>query len=360
MKNIWKIVGVVLVTYSLIVGLLIPLTTGIRGVSPTIAQPGAPLALTLSNAYNANFTSDKDNYQGRIRLNTNQAICATRIEVHRHDSMTLYFEVPAGRLPIQRVLPNGKTAPFPLLELLGDNNGYSSLERVIFFQNDTTAPLANDSDFCAGTAYETTVEQGMTFPFLNILEETIRNLYYHVPMWFAMMLLMAVSVIYSILYLNHPQREFYDRQATAFAAVGILYGLIGLATGAMWAKHTWGAYWSFDVKQNTTAVALLIYLAYFVLRSSFDDLDKRARIAAIYNIFAFATLIPLLYIVPRMFDSLHPGMGGNPAFSKLDLDNTMRMVFYPAIIGWILIGIWMADIASRIEGLRRRYLEYEL
>jgi heme exporter protein C len=104
-------------------------------------------------------------------------------------------------------------------------------------------------------------------------------------------------------------------------------------------------------------VALLIYLAYFVLRSSFDDLDKRARVSAIYNIFAFATLIPLLYIVPRMFDSLHPGMGGNPAFSKLDLDNTMRMVFYPAILGWMLLGIWIADVASRVEGLRRRYLE---
>ncbi|MGH1336126.1 MAG: cytochrome c biogenesis protein [Aureispira sp.] len=359
MKNIWKVLGVVLITYSLIVGLLIPLTTGIKNVAPRIANTGEPLALTLSNAYNATFTSDKDNYQARILLNEKrQALCATRIEVKDNQNMTLFFDVPAGQLPIQTLMENGKKSPFPLLELLGENNGYSSLESVIYFQRDTLAPLADAAAFCNAIKY-TQKEEGMTFPFLNILEETIRNLYYHVPMWFAMMLLMAVSVVYSILYLNNPQREFFDRQATAFAAVGILYGVIGLATGAMWAKHTWGAYWSFDVKQNTTAVALLIYLAYFVLRSSFDDLDKRARVAAIYNIFAFATLIPLLYIVPRMFDSLHPGMGGNPAFSKLDLDNTMRMVFYPAIIGWIIIGIWMADVASRIEGLRRHYLEQE-
>jgi heme exporter protein C len=357
MKNIWKIVGVVLVVYSLIAGLLIPLTTGIRTTTPSVADPGQPLALTLSDAYNANFTKDQDNYQARIRLNQEQALCAQRVEVHSNNSMTLYFDVPAGQLPVKTRTEDGKKSPFPLLELLGENNGYSSLESVIFFNRDSSAPQADAAAFCAATNYETTVEQGMTFPFLNILEETIRNLYYHVPMWFAMMLLMLISVVYSILYLNNPQREFFDRQATAFAAVGITYGLIGIATGAMWGKHTWGAYWSFDVKQNTTAVALLIYLAYFVLRSSFDDLDKRARVSAIYNIFAFATLIPLLYIVPRMFDSLHPGMGGNPAFSKLDLDNTMRMVFYPAILGWMLLGIWIADVASRVEGLRRRYLE---
>ena len=127
----------------------------------------------------------------------------------------------------------------------------------------------------------------------------------------------------------------------------------------MWAKHTWGAYWSFDVKQNTTAVALLIYLAYFVLRSSFDDMDKRARISAIYNIFAFATLIPLLYVVPRMVDSLHPGSSGsgNPGFNTYDLDNTMRMVFYPAIIGWILMGLWMAQLMTRVEKIRYKRLE---
>ncbi|MFT5646373.1 MAG: heme exporter protein C, partial [Aureispira sp.] len=77
------------------------------------------------------------------------------------------------------------------------------------------------------------------------------------------------------------------------------------------------------------------------------------------NIFAFATLIPLLYIIPRMVHSLHPGMGGNPAFSNLDLDNTMRMVFYPAIIGWMMLGIWMSNLGGRIERLMRIKLESE-
>jgi heme exporter protein C len=106
-----------------------------------------------------------------------------------------------------------------------------------------------------------------------------------------------------------------------------------------------------------TAIALLIYLAYFVLRSSFDDYEKRARIAAVYNIFAFAALIPLIFVIPRMTDSLHPGNGGNPAMGGEDLDNTMRMVFYPAIIGWTLMGVWMAQIVFRIQNLKEKLME---
>ena len=81
----------------------------------------------------------------------------------------------------------------------------------------------------------------------------------------------------------------------------------------------------------------------------FDEYEKGARLAAVYNIFAFASLVPLLYIVPRMFASLHPGATGNPAFGSQDLDNTMRMVFYPAILGWTLLGFWIADLRIRYQ-----------
>lgn len=356
MNKIYKILAVLLVAYSIVAGMLIPLSTGVTGVSPRVAKGGQPLALTLQ-AYNANFEADKDSYEARIRLNPDQAICAKNITVNSPQEMTLHFDIPAGKLPILTATKNGKKSPFPLLEMSGEHNGYSSLESVVYIKDSLVENPVQV--FCETKPFAEVKEEKINFPFLNILEETIRNLFYHVPMWFAMMLLLLISVIYSILYLAKPEMEYYDTQASSFAAVGVLFGIVGIATGALWAKHTWGAYWSFDVKQNTSAVALLIYLAYFVLRSSFDDMDKRARIAAIYNIFAFATLIPLLYIIPRMVDSLHPGMGGNPAFSKLDLDNTMRMVFYPAVIGWMLLGIWMSNLAGRIERLMRKRLEME-
>ena len=102
---------------------------------------------------------------------------------------------------------------------------------------------------------------------------------------------------------------------------------------------------------------MLIYLAYFILRGSFDEEERRGRIAAIYNIFAFAALIPLLFVIPRMTDSLHPGNGGNPGFGGEDLDNTMRMVFYPSIIGWTLLGVWLASLAYRYMKLREEWLD---
>jgi heme exporter protein C len=122
----------------------------------------------------------------------------------------------------------------------------------------------------------------------------------------------------------------------------------------LWAKFTWGEYWSNDPKQNSAAIAFLLYCAYVILRNSVDEEQKRAKISAIYNIFAFPVMIVLLFILPRLTDSLHPGNGGNPAFGKFDLDNRMRMVFYPACVGWILIGIWIASLRFRI-----RLIEYK-
>jgi heme exporter protein C len=102
------------------------------------------------------------------------------------------------------------------------------------------------------------------------------------------------------------------------------------------------------------AVCLLIFFAYFLLRSSMPESKKRDRITAAYTIFAFAACIPLLYIIPRMQPSLHPGSGGNPGFGGEDLDNTMRTIFYPAIIGWTILAYWLSDIIFRIKEIDKK------
>ncbi|MEL7120225.1 MAG: cytochrome c biogenesis protein CcsA, partial [Bacteroidota bacterium] len=150
---------------------------------------------------------------------------------------------------------------------------------------------------------------------------------------------------------------FLSSPNTSLTRIVTIWGVLGLITGAIWAKNTWGAYWSWDVKQNMTAIALLIYFAYFVLRASFEDMEKKARLGAVYNIFAFVALIPLIYVIPRLTDSLHPGAGGNPALGGEDLDNTMRMIFYPAVIGWTLLAFWMASLWYRADRLQRYLLE---
>ena len=186
-------------------------------------------------------------------------------------------------------------------------------------------------------------------PRLNILNETIRNLYFHVCMWFAMVLLFLTSLVYALKYLSSAQK-IDDIKSGVFASVGMLMGVLGILTGMLWAKFTWGAYWSGDPKQNSAAIALLIYAAYFVLRNSFEDEIQKARISSVYNVFAFFSMIALIFILPRMSqDSLHPGNGGNPGFNFYDLDSKLRLVFYPAIVGWTLYGAWMASIRIRYE-----------
>ena len=188
-------------------------------------------------------------------------------------------------------------------------------------------------------------------PRQPILNESIRNVYFHVPLWFGMTTLLLTSAIFSIRYLRSG-RVGDDIIAVEFANTGILFGLLGCATGSLWANFTWGEPWPNDPKLNGAAVAMLLYFAYLILRGSFDDEQRRARISAVYNIFAFAVFVPLIFILPRYTDSLHPGNGGNPAFGQYDMDNRMRMVFYPAVIGFTLLGVWVTELRVRLGRLR--------
>jgi heme exporter protein C len=187
-------------------------------------------------------------------------------------------------------------------------------------------------------------------PDLPILNESIRNLYFHVTMWFAMIIHMIVTIVYSIKYLSSAKQET-DLKAEQFAITGMVFGVAGLLTGMIWARFTWGAFWVNDTKLNGAAAAMLMYAAYFILRKSTDDENKRAKLSAIYLVFAFPLMMSFIYILPRMTDSLHPGNGGNPAFGKYDLDNQMRLVFYPAIAAWTLLGVWITSLRIRIKKL---------
>jgi heme exporter protein C len=183
------------------------------------------------------------------------------------------------------------------------------------------------------------------------MQQSIRNLFFHVPMWFGMMILLTTSVVYAIKYLNSntPLHDFYSVE---FARTGTVFCILGLTTGAIWANYQWGEPWSNDPKQVGAAIALLMYLAYFILRGSVNDIDKRARISAVYNVFAFAMLFPTIWILPRMTDSLHPGgqgSEGNPGMNYKDLNASMRTVFYPAIIGWTLLGVWISTLRIRLH-----------
>lgn len=203
----------------------------------------------------------------------------------------------------------------------------------------------------------------LNIPRINILEHTARNLYFHVPMWFTMMAAFLVAAYHAGqgLRTGDLARDVRAREA---AFVGTAFGVLGLVTGMVWARFTWyqgtNVWWNFDPKQTMAAVQLLIFGAYFVLRSGIDDPRKRARASGAYLLFATAVMPFLLYVLPRQMASLHPGADGNPAFSDIT-HPVMRLVFYPAVIGFI--GLFWVLYTQRVrlafvrERDRRRRLD---
>ncbi|WP_035332893.1 cytochrome c biogenesis protein CcsA [Dyadobacter crusticola] len=189
-------------------------------------------------------------------------------------------------------------------------------------------------------------------PRLAIINESIRNTYFHVALWLAMTTLLFLSMVFSIRYLSKGKIND-DDIASELAKSAIFFGILGCLTGSIWANYTWGDPWPNDPKLNGAAVGILIYLAYLLLRSSFEDEQRKARISSVYNIFAFAVFIPIIYILPRLTDSLHPGSGGNSTFGSYDFNNDIRKVFYPAVIGYILLGLWLAELRIRMKHINR-------
>lgn len=187
-------------------------------------------------------------------------------------------------------------------------------------------------------------------PYLPKLKESIRNLFYHVPMWYVMLFSFLMSMIYSIVYLKKNEIK-YDSISFEFVNVGLWFGMLGMLTGMEWAAIQWGAPWSNDPKQIGAALTLLIYFAYAILRQSVPDEQKRARLAAVYNIFSFALLIPLVYIIPAHVSSLHPGSDNKPFEALKTQHHLLRYVSLPAMLGWILLGLWVVDIKLRIKKL---------
>lgn len=346
-KSWWKILGAIILLYTIVAGMLVPLSPGIIQASPDVVSVGEDVEVTIES-YNTNFTKSK-NIRAWLKRDTTLFLQSTGSKVIDDNHVTFNFSIPA-------FLPSEKKLERFAIVVDSDYDGYGILPNKFVIKQDSINTVAAASVW-RNSDINNLSERGTTFPFRGLLFETIRNTYYHVPLWFGMLFLFIGAAIQSIKYLrsNNPD---HDMRAEAMTSVGLLYGILGLVTGMVWAKHTWGTYWTWEeVKMNMTAIALLLYFAYFVLRFAFDDLEKRARISAVYNLFIFAALIPLIYVVPRLVDSLHPGSGGNPAMGGEDLDSTMRMVFYPAIIGWTLVGFWIATIRYRFKALEEKYLE---
>jgi len=160
------------------------------------------------------------------------------------------------------------------------------------------------------------------------------------------------SMLHSILYLVKRDLR-HDDHAAAAAGLGLLFCIAATVTGALWAKAMWGAYWNWDPRETSIFFVLLLYTAYLALRSSIQEEEKRARLSAVYSVIAFVAVPFLVFVVPRMYDSLHPDPIINRR-GKVDMDPMIVLCFNAMLVGFTGLYFWMQSLRVRVSRLERR------
>lgn len=344
----WKFLGMGLILLSLFYGLTVPLGPGIVALSQNETAEGKYLILTVESS-GTHFKK----YPTKAYLVYKEfKILSKNTESLSNQKIKINFKIPNH-------IPDSAINKLYHLVLKNNYDG-TFLEQSALKIKD----INPNSDSAVAHQKEIqkigfTPAQYFHYPNREVLNETIRNLFYHVPMWFAMIFMTLFSFIFSIKYLN-KSKEKDHLLAHSFAVMGIVFGIIGISTGAFWARFTWGTFWTADPKLNGAAAGLLIYLAYFVLSASLKNSSGKGKIKSVYNIFAFPLFIVFIWVLPKLANaSLHPGSGDSVGFNNYDLDNNMRMIFYPAVLGWILFGCWISGIIFRIQKIKHwRILNY--
>lgn len=195
---------------------------------------------------------------------------------------------------------------------------------------------------------------GVAMPIGDIpgLGSKARIIFFHVPMSWLAVVAFFMAMWYGIVYLRRKQIKYDIKSATA-AELGFIFSILATITGSIWAKFNWGSFWNWDPRETSIFVLLLIYGAYFSLRSAVEVEERRASLSAVYSIVAFVTVPFFVFIMPRIMFSLHPGGGGSVApivnaNGKMYLDMNMRYVFYASLLGFSVLYFWLFQSRTRI------------
>ncbi|MBI4810849.1 MAG: cytochrome c biogenesis protein CcsA [Ignavibacteriales bacterium] len=190
-------------------------------------------------------------------------------------------------------------------------------------------------------------------PFVPGLEDKARIIFFHVPMAWVATLAFGISLIYGIKYLSKENLD-YDIKSVSSAGLGLIFAILATVTGSLWAKFSWGSFWNWDPRQTSIFVLLLIYGAYFALRSAIEGDEKRATLSAVYAIIAGVTAPFFIFIMPRLVEGLHP----NEAFvsqGKISMNPTMLVIFLCSLSGFTALYFWMLNTKVRLERLELKH-----
>ncbi len=185
--------------------------------------------------------------------------------------------------------------------------------------------------------------------------EASRIFYFHIPQAWLCVVAFAMSAFYSARFLKN-RKLIDDDYALDTARLGFIFCLLATITGSIFAKVTWGAFWNWDPRQTSIFILLLIYGAFFALRSAVEDEDRRATLSAVYSIFAFVTVPFLIFVVPRMVTSLHPTDSVIDENLKFTMGVQVRSIFFSSLAAFSVLYFWMLSLTMRLNRLKRKQM----
>ncbi|TAL70954.1 MAG: ABC transporter permease [Bacteroidetes bacterium] len=249
--------------------------------------------------------------------------------------------------------------------------GQNKIYKVVIQSKQIPNDLKNEKPLVALISYKpeknkfylnsiVSVNPWLTLPYVASLGELVRILNYHVPSAWIAVLAFLISMIFSIQYLRKRDIK-YDIISSSAAEVGTVYTIFATVTGMFWAKFNWGSYWNWDPRETSIFVLLLIYGAYFALRSAIEKEDVKARLSAVYSILAFITVPFFVFVLPRITQSLHPGSAsesniGPVLSSQSDMLNTTKQyIFSLSMMSFTIIFLWILNLRIRIGNLRIKH-----
>lgn len=187
-------------------------------------------------------------------------------------------------------------------------------------------------------------------PFIPGLGDKARIIYLHVPMSWIAVLAFLTSMIYAIRYLRTRNNEL-DIKAYSAAEIGFMFCILATVTGSLWAKFNWGSFWNWDPRETSIFILLLIYGAYFSLRSAIENQEQKAKLSSVYSIIAAVTVPFFIFIMPRIVESLHPSDTIVNSQGKITMNPVMLTIFLTSLAGFTLLFFWILDIKTRVEKL---------
>lgn len=181
-------------------------------------------------------------------------------------------------------------------------------------------------------------------PPIKGLGDLAKIIFFHVPTAWVAVIAFFASAFFAAKFLRTQDFSFDTLSARA-ARLGFVFVLLSTISGAIFSKLTWGAYWNWDPRQTTIFVLILIYGAYLTLRAAVSDEKVRAKVSAVYSLLSVLTVPFLVFILPRMYFSLHPSPVLNSA-GRVEMDSTVLVVLIAAVVDATLIFVQLVRRGS--------------